>query len=681
MNVEDALPGFIAECAELLRDMEDGLLRCSAGSADSETINLVFRSAHTIKGSAGLFGLDGIVKFVHGLETVLDTVRQGHTEMSGQLATLLLSCKDHIQELVALEASGGVADERLMQQGGELQVALMSVLPSRAGDESRPRPTGRVVDPEACKAPAGSEAATDWHLSVRFASGILAAGMDPLSFIRFLKTFCEFRRVDVILDNLPPPEQFDAEQCYVGFEIDLSTSAGRERIEGAFEFVREDCRLELRETGPSTSGTPSRDFEGPRADAAPPVPGSATRAQNSGLAKSENLRRPNALKQSVRVDADKLDDLINRIGELIIATAGVNLSARRTSDLEMAEQASTLAELVEQVREAALKLRMVKIGATFDRFKRVVHDVSRELGKAIRLVVHGEDTELDKTLVERIADPLTHLVRNSIDHGIEATEARLARGKPAEGTITLNAFHDSGSIVIQVRDDGAGLKREKILSKARTKGLIAAGHAPSDSEILNLIFEPGFSTADAVTNLSGRGVGMDVVRKNITALRGTVQLDSLEGQGTTVTVRLPLTLAIVNGFQVAVGKAQFILPLDAIEECIEFTTEHGHGCANLRGEMLPFIQLRELVGAKGARPQRPSIVVVKHAGTRAGILVDELLGEFQTVIKPLSKIFHGIDYVSGSTILGNGEVALIIDVPALLRRAAQRSQYPYAREA
>jgi two-component system chemotaxis sensor kinase CheA len=295
--------------------------------------------------------------------------------------------------------------------------------------------------------------------------------------------------------------------------------------------------------------------------------------------------------------------------------------------------------------------------------------VSRDLGKDIALVINGEETELDKTVVEKIGDPLMHLVRNSMDHGIESAEIRAARGKPAQGTLQLNAFHDSGAIVITVQDDGGGLKRERILAKAVERGLVEPGHALSDAEVYGLIFEPGFSTAEKVSNLSGRGVGLDVVKRNITALRGTVEIDSTEGVGTTVTVRLPLTLAIIDGFLVEVGKSVYAIPLDMIEECVAYTAEPGHDYTNLRGQVLPFIRLRELFELQGKPAKGENIVVLKHAGQRAGLVVDTLLGEFQTVIKPLGKMFQQVKCISGSTILGSGDVALILDVPALVRQA------------
>jgi two-component system chemotaxis sensor kinase CheA len=637
MNVDDALPGFFAEAADLLAEMEAGLLECSQAAPGPETINLIFRSAHTIKGSAGLFGLEPIVRFVHVVETALDVMRQGKLAMSDELLALLLRAKDHIAALIARVESGDRVAAELEPVGYEIANALKQL------SGSAPVTTlVREPDPMA-----------GWHLTVRFGPDMLKAGMDPLAFIRYLATFVTLERVAVSEDDLPPLASFDPETCYLAFEIDLRTSASRERIEAAFELVRDDCKLLI---------TPSAAEEQ-----------TADRAPSPESERRKSVRA--AAAHSIRVDAGKLDHLITHIGELIIAAAGAQVAARRAHDDDLIEQTSTLAGLVEQVRESALQLRMVKIGGVFDRFKRVVHDISRELDKEINLVIDGEDTELDKTLVEQIADPLTHLVRNSMDHGIEGAEARAARGKPAAGTLTLNAFHDSGSVVIEVGDDGGGLNREKILAKAIERGLIESGRELTDAEVFDLIFEPGFSTAERVTSLSGRGVGMDVVKRNITALRGDVNLRSVAGAGTTVSIRLPLTLAIINGFQVGVGRSGFVLPLEVIDEVVELGSVKGHDLMNLRGDVLPFVRLREVFGTPEPAARRESVVVVRHGMQRAGLVVDALLGELQTVIKPLGKMFRAVDCVTGSSILGNGEVALILDVPALVRRAAARNRH------
>lgn len=660
MNLDEALPGFVAESGDLLREMETGLLQCSGPATDPETINLIFRAAHTIKGSAGLFGLEAVVAFVHVMETALDLVRLGRAPMTDGLVSLLLSCKDHVESLLAPVGSKGAGlDPSVEAQGHELLTALRKV--TDAG--------GAQLAGAAHGATAGSMVRSvapgiaDWQVRVRFGSGVLTSGMDPLGFIRYLQTFCEILDLKVLEDTLPAPLDMDPEVCYLGFEMELRTASSQANIESAFEFVREDCTLSVTPQAAASAAPVAAAVAAPSASLPAARETSATEpAKKSG---SES----NAAAAYVRVDAAKLDSLITRIGELIIAAAGTNLLARRTGDSELEESTSTLSELVEQVREGALQLRMVKIGGTFNRFQRTVRDVSRELGKEIDLVVRGEDTELDKTVVERIADPLTHLVRNAIDHGIEPADVRLARGKPAKGTVTLNAYHDSGSIVIEVSDDGGGLKRDKILAKATERGLVEDGRALTDSEVFGFIFEAGFSTAEKVTNLSGRGVGMDVVKRNITALRGMVGIKSEEGRGTTVTVRLPLTLAIINGFQVTVGKSSFVLPLESIEECVEYSAEDGHDFANLRGAVLPFVRLRDLFGTSEPPSRRQSIVVVKYAGERAGLVVDALVGEFQTVIKPLGKLFRNVKCVSGSSILGNGEVALILDVPLLIDQA------------
>lgn len=700
MNVDEVLPTFIAESAEVLRDLESGLLACSQGQADAETINLIFRAVHTLKGSAGLFGLDGIVAFVHGAETTLDLVRQGRIPMSPLLVSILLRCKDHIEYLLeSIGAGPGSPAYDVTHTGGaELSAALRELTAehSEVKRSTAGHAIGAVAPPMATvPSNVGRTAANQWHISVRFGPEVLTAGMDPISFLRYLCSFGQLQNVTLIDAALPDAASMDPERCYLGFELDFRTAADREKIESTFEFVREDCTLRLLPPGSSHGDyhkllqeagvdvakmrdilTTCAGVSGPDLEQllqpSPALPGvAAGRTPNANApGKSAASARDN---RTVRVAAQKLDSLITHIGELITAAAGANLTARRSGNAELLESTSRISALIEQVREGALQLRMVKIGGTFSRFQRVVHDVSAELGKQIQLVVSGEDAELDKTVVEQIADPLTHLVRNAIDHGIESADLRAERGKPPGGTIKLNAFHDSGSIVIEVSDDGGGLKRDRILAKAQERGLVESGRALSDTEIFGLVFEPGFSTAEAVTNLSGRGVGMDVVKRNITALRGTVNIRSTEGIGTTIAVRLPLTLAIINGFQVAVGHSIFVLPLESVEECIEFSTANGHHFTSLRGGVLPYIHLRELFATSASATRRQSIVVINHAGQRAGLVVDGLLGEFQTVIKPLGKMFRQVECVSGSSILGTGDVALILDVAALIQLAIARS--------
>ena len=708
MNLDDALQTFILESRELLEDMEAALLAVEQADAKDELINAIFRAAHTIKGSSGLFGLDHIVAFTHVVESVLDQVRAGKLTIPEQLVVLLLSCCDHIGKLVEGVAAGkNEVDPALLQQGEPLLTQLRGYL-------AAPQPQAALlvtlaaqgVDPIE-RINSGGAQTDHWHISLRFGPDVLKMGMDPLSFIRYLETLGRIVGIVTLPDAIPATDVMDPELCYLGFEIAFQSQADKTTIENVFEFVRDDCRVRILPPHSlisdyvslieQLSGEPARVGEilvrcgtltaqeldaalNTQADSPAKPIGTILVEQGSvqpevveaALTKQKQLKESGAAEsRSIRIEADKLDQLINLVGELIIAGAGVNLIARRTQNAELQESTSKLSTLVQEVRDSALQLRMVKIAATFNRFQRVVHDVSREIGKDIGLVVRGEETELDKTVVEKIGDPLMHLVRNSMDHGIESAEVRQQRGKPAKGSVTLEAYHESGAIVIAVSDDGGGLKRDKILAKAIERGLVEAGHALTDAEIYGLIFEPGFSTADQITNLSGRGVGLDVVKRNITALRGSVSVSSEEGVGTTVTVRLPLTLAIIDGFLVEVGKSVFAIPLDMIEECVAYAAEPGHDYTNLRGQVLPFIRLRELFEVEGTPTRRENIVVLKHAGQKAGLVVDTLLGEFQTVIKPLSAMFSQADCISGSTILGSGEVALILDVPALVRQASQ----------
>jgi two-component system chemotaxis sensor kinase CheA len=713
IDLAQVLQTFIVEARELLEDMEAALLRVAGEDDPRESIDAIFRAAHTIKGSAGLFGLDAVVAFTHVVESVLDEVRDEAIALDDPLIQLLLASGDYIGRMMAaVERGAPIADPRTDAEGSTLLERLQAYLAAHA-----PAVEVAAAAPAPAIAAAPASGGNDhWHLSLRFGPDVLRNGMDPLSFIRYLATLGTIEQIVTVPDAVPGLDALDPESCCLGFEIAFLSSADKAAIENVFEFVIDDCKLrivpphsrvseylaliEALPEGPSRLGeilVRCGSVTAHELDAALKLQAGSAPAQKIGsilagqgnvapqvveaaLAKQKLVKDTKGQEsQSVRVDAGKLDRLINLVGELIIATAGANLVAKRTRNLELMERNSTLSELVEEVRDSALQLRMVKIGATFNRFRRVVHDVSRELGKDIELKVSGEDTELDKTVVEKIGDPLMHLVRNAMDHGIDAPDLRRARGKPVQGSVSLNAYHDSGSIVIQVSDDGGGLDRDRILAKGIERGLVEAGRAMSDAEVYGLIFEPGFSTAAQVTNLSGRGVGMDVVKRNIAALRGSVAIASEPGRGTTVTVRLPLTLAIINGFQVGVGKSVFVVPMDMVDECVEYSAEPGHDYTDLRGQVLPFIRLRDLFdiedGAAAASRVRRNIVVVKHAGQKFGLVVDALLGEAQTVIKPLSRMFAQVRGISGSSILGSGDVALILDVPQLMQEAqAARSQ-------
>ncbi|WP_122559064.1 chemotaxis protein CheA [Pseudomonas viridiflava] len=686
INLDQAQQTFIVEARELLLAMEESLLQLESEPGDQDAIGAVFRAAHTIKGSAGLFGLTPIVSFTHIVEDVLDRLREGSVSVDAELIAVLLKSGDHMLELIDVVASRG---EQLQAAALEREAALRQAL------QAYQAPAQASAQPVQTETVSDIQAERLWHISLRFGVDVFRNGMDPLSFLRYLNTLGQMVQVTTVTDSIPTVEEWDPESCHLGFEIDFRSAAGHAAINEVFDFVREDCAVEitvLDETAESTrTDLVSQDDTSPvihsgellgdqRAVPRGPAQVSTERASPANEQKNKDGRY-------VRVNADKLDELINLVGELVIASAGASLLARSCNNAPLQEASSTVSGLVEEILDGALHLRMIPIGDTFNRFRRVVRDVSQELGKDIDLIISGAETELDKTVVEKIGDPLMHLLRNSMDHGIESAEARRASGKSAKGHLSLNAYHDSGSIVIEIADDGAGLNRERILEKAQERGLVASGAVLTDQEIYNLIFEPGFSTAEAVTNLSGRGVGMDVVKRNITLLRGTVDLDSQPGEGTIVRIRLPLTLAIINGFLVGIDQSTYVIPLDMVQECIELDEQdrqssRDNGYLDLRGEVLPLVYLRDHFNHEGPPARRQNVVVVRYAEHKAGLVVDDLLGEFQTVIKPLGKLFGGLRGISGSTILGSGAVALILDIPALLNQIVQlearSTQTPYS---
>ncbi|MCQ8182959.1 chemotaxis protein CheA [Methylomonas sp. SURF-1] len=713
-EMKAALITFTIESLELLQDMEDSLLSLEDGADPTERINSIFRAAHTIKGSSGLFGLDHIVKFTHVVESVLDAVREGKIDVSSDLVAVLLPCCDHIALLIRAVVDGDVEENPDMTTAGD--ALLAELRPFLEGNPSSPVATVAPT-PDRVEASGGGEVETgNWHISLRFGEDSLRNGMDPLSFIRYLTTLGVIVNLTTITNRIPAVAEMDPETNYLGFEIDVKSDAGKEALENVFEFVRADSIIHilplesaiadyielirslpeddaylgelLVKSGVLTKreledGLSKQKSDSEASQPAQPIGEILVEQQvvqqplvTAALEKQKQIKDNKAREsQSIRVDAERLDKLIDLIGELVISSAGVNLRALQTTQTALLEATGEMMRLVEEVRDSALQLRMVPIGTTFSRFQRVVRDVSKELGKDINLVITGGDTEVDKSVVEKIGDPLMHLVRNAMDHGIEPAEVRLQNGKPSQGTLRLNAYHESGTIAIEVSDDGGGLNRERILAKAVEKGMVAADAKLTDQEVYALIFEPGFSTAAHISNLSGRGVGMDVVKRNVTDLRGSIEVDSTLGVGTTMRIRLPLTLAIIDGFLVGVGKSSFVIPLDRVVECVELTNDNGNNdYMDLRGEVLPFIRLRNLFCINDQPPRRANVVVVDVAGAKTGLVVDRLLGESQTVIKPLGKLFAHAQGLGGSTILGSGEVALILDVPVLVSSFEHKMQ-------
>ncbi len=788
MNDDDdilaaARDGFLEEADQLLQQFEDSLLGLESAPDDHELLNAAFRAAHTIKGTAGLFGCEAVVAFTHEVETLMEHLRSDTLVFGDEVAAALLQSRDQMGRLLLEVRAGrqGLADcdAEVQAHSRTLGAELRRLMGQQAGTAGGAL-ADPSIDPDAVSATYGEDvhglaASADvahkshqshqshqadraalaalappdrpghglWLLSLRFGADVLRNGLDPLAFIRYLATVGTVEAIDTVDDGVPALADLDPETCHIGFEIRLASSASREAIEQVFEFVLDDCSLEilspdadtrahdalldLRSAGQADArrallqrwlamgivlplrrtdgagqlelaevldvldavasgdaatavapvdierrgGTPERRQAAPDRRSSPPADKRADkRADNRPDNRPEKRGDEN---RYLRVSADKLDHLIDLIGELVIAGSGAQLVAQRENSPGFTEAAQRIHDLVQEARDGALSLRMVPIGETFARFQRVVRDVSKSLGKDVALEITGGDTELDKAMVESIADPLMHLVRNSLDHGIEAADDRIANGKPGRGRLALNAYHESGQIVIEVSDDGRGLARERIFAKAVERGLVPEDAVMSDAEVNQLIFAPGFSTADKVTDISGRGVGMDVVKRNIDALRGQIHIASEVGRGTTMQIRLPLTLAIIDGFLTSVGDVHYVLPLETVVECIETppacrsdADSRLSGCFDLRGEVLPWVDLRTCFGVAGQRPQRQSMLLVRTSTGKVGLMVDRLLGEHQTVLKPLGRIFQHLPGIAGSTILGSGEVALVVDVPSLM---------------
>lgn len=717
MNLDGALQTFFAEAEDLLNSMESALLRLDEGDSDPETINEIFRAAHTIKGSAGLFGLDDIVAFTHTVENLLDRARDSTITIGGDLLSILLPCRDHIALLIDHALQGRANDAECLAKGQALLDSLQPWLAEKNTEEPVSAVASQTIQADYIKSLVSESERESWHISVRFGPDLLRNGMDPLSIMRFLSTLGEITHITTITDHLPDYQNFDPEQLYLGFEIALSSTASQQQIEDAFMFVREDSELIIipprsnieayinlikslpednKRLGEILVKSHAISYQELDAALAMQKQQAKSQAQVSMLGdilvegeavapeivsaaldkqKKNNEKKTSPENRFIRVDAERLDTLINLIGELVINRQRIDLLASKMGNPTLIEAVTSMGNFTEAIRDAALTLRMVPVGDTFQKFKRVVRDTAKSLNKEIELEIEGAETELDRSMVEKLNDPLMHIVRNAMDHGIESVAVRQARGKPAQGTIKLTACHDAGNIVIGIHDDGGGLDVEKIRKKAIANGILDESVHLSQQEIFQLIFHPGLSTAEQVTNLSGRGVGMDVVKRNIEELQGGVEIESEMGVGTSLNIRLPLTLAIIDGFHVVAGAIDFIVPQNTILECVDLNSlshTQGQNCVNLRGEQVPYIRLREIFSLQGAESEREKIVVVQFGEKRAGLVVDELHGEIQTVVKPMGPIFQALKGIGGSSLLGTGAVALILDIQQLISYAINR---------
>lgn len=675
---DDMIEEFRVEALEQLQSMEDNLLEIQDNGFSSDAMGAIFRAAHTIKGSAGMFNIEFIVSFTHILENLLDEVRNERIGINDDMISLFLNSKDHIERLITFACAKEIPDSQTLSLSKELEDKLKVYLKHDLQTES--------IKEEKKEEPQSVQEDSKWHISLRLHSNVLKDGMDPKSFILFLASMGEILHLETITSKLAPFNELEPLKFYLGFEIDFKSDIDKDDIIDVFDFVAEDSLIEVLNHSASESEFKELIKKLPEEDEflfelfkkigilkEEVKPKELKQEAKQTTSTNEVKIQPKIAKTtSIRVDSYKIDYLINMIGELVIANANVMQQAMELQNSPLVESVSNVSLMIEEIRESAMQIRMVQIGETFNKFKRIIRDVSKDLNKEIELQISGAETELDKTVVEKISDPLIHLVRNAVDHGVEGAQERLAKGKEAKGLVKLEAYHDRGNIVIEISDDGKGLDKDKLIELAIKRGIAEPNREYSEKEAFMFIFEAGFSTAKEVTNISGRGVGMDVVRKNIEALRGVVDIISEVDKGTTFQIRLPLTLAIIDGFLVKVGQTSYVVPLDMVVECLELSKNYkdemyGNNYINLRGHILPLLPIREFFMEKQSEVKRENIIVAQFANYKVGLVVDELLGEFQTVIKPLGKIFKNLKGISGATILGSGEVALILDVPALIQ--------------
>jgi two-component system chemotaxis sensor kinase CheA len=659
-NAEQFKQSFREEGREVLVDLEAALLELNENRADMELVGRVFRALHTIKGSGSMFGFEKLAAFTHNLETAFDQVRNGRLQIGSELIDLTLAALDQIRAMLE-EGTGAEPADAAVCAGILAKVRQLAGIPQSqaAGAKASPPPTPAAVE-------AGQ--VREWH--VRFSPGpeMLLNGTNPLLLLKELRQLGGLAaRANMV--GVPPLAELDPERCYVTWDMVLATSAGGDAIRDVFIFVADSCELTIEpDTGAVESTTQTEVVAADRTAG----PLEEPRAGSGGRRTYDKADTASSL----RVPAAKLDQFVDLVGELVTVQARLSELAARSDDPDIAAVSEEIERLTAELRENSMNIRMLPIRATFEKFRRLVHDLARDLGKDVELTLEGADTELDKTVIDQLGDPLMHLIRNSMDHGIEPASARVARGKRPTATIHLSARHSGASVLIGVSDDGGGIDSEAVRSRAIEKGLVAADAALTEAETFALLFQPGFSTAKTVTDVSGRGVGMDVVRQRVDALRGNIDVVSKAGEGTSITLRLPLTLAIIDGLLVSIGDASFVVPLANVLECIELTQAdveraNGKHIADVRGELVPYIRLREHFEIRTPRPAIEQIMIVETETGRYGFVVDQVLGNCQTVIKNLGRFYRHVQVVSGATILGNGIVALILDPERLAQDAVR----------
>lgn len=704
---------FRDEAYELLNSLEQSLLELEERPDDHEVISAVFRSMHTIKGSAAMFGFEPISAFAHRVESTLDDVRGGKLPVTSALVDFVLACRDHIRALLDSpdDPSLGDVSKKLLHRMDTVVAEIRAANSPKnvydqeislrgIGGDGGPSPA-QVARVPAAVEEGGSNTPRTFHVRFRPKPDMFRYGTNPLLLVTELRSLGDCTILPDV-SRIPALDAFDPEELYVGWDVFLTTTAGAAAIQDVFMFVTDQCELVLRlvdEVVLDDDGDQKRlgqiliDRGVVAADVIDQAVheqrrlgevlvghGVAAREIDTALKEQEHARRARQKLQAdsagntLRVPSEKLDELVDLVGELVTLQARLTQTMAGFAGTVEGAEAVMLAEnferLIGSLRDHTMSIRMVPMSTTFGRFKRLVRDLSQELGKEIELLTEGGETELDKTVIDRLHDPLVHIIRNSIDHGIESPQRRRESGKPSFGTLYLEARHAGGNVVVVIRDDGAGLNRDRIRARAIERGIIAADANLTDREVDDLIFQPGFSTAEKVTAVSGRGVGMDVVRRELESIGGTSAVQSDPGRGTTVTLTIPLTLAIIDGLLVRIGNERFVIPLNSVEECIEFTdaadATQRDRLINNRGELLPVVDLRTEFHISGQRPAFQQVVVVQSGIGSVGVVVDAVIGDHQTVIKNLGRLYQHIEGVSGATILGDGDVALILDIQRLI---------------
>ncbi len=677
---------FFDESFEGLEAMEGGLLGLNVGAADEETVNTIFRAAHSIKGGSATFGFSAVAEFTHIMETLLDEMRTGQRAVTEHGLDLLLLSVDCLREMLT-----AVKDKTEIDTEGVsvLQKKLETLL---RGEEKSSEASEKITE-EMPQKKEKTNANAGWRIEFKPFDYLLRTGNDPVRLFRELSFLGEYS-VTVNAENLPLFESYNPEDSYLSWVIDLTGDIDKNSLDEIFNWVEDDCELSIlpHDFGSDASDTVEslpQEVEASVEVSTVPVVEKNVQNIKPSVAKEKKTAEKNAVKKtgvdqgSIRVGIDKVDALINMVGELVITQSMLSQLGEEMDVDKIEKLQDGLGQLernTRELQESVMRIRMLPISFAFQRFPRMVRDLSKKLGKKIELRLLGEQTELDKTVMEKIGDPLVHLVRNSVDHGIETPEEREAAGKPRMGTIELNAFHQGGNIVIEIDDDGKGIDKDVILKKAIEKGVISSSDVLTDEQIYDLIFAPGFSTAKEVSDVSGRGVGMDVVKRNIRELGGAIEVKSVKGEGSKIIIRLPLTLAILDGQLIRVGKDNYIVPLVSIIESLQIRKKQVNGIAGqaelykLRDDYVPVVRLHEIFGLKPDSEKLTDglLVIVEGDGSQVGLFVDDLLGQQQVVIKSLETNFRPVEGISGATILGDGSVALILDVSGLITLSKEK---------